>query len=42
MEELRDAKAIKAHNDRIDEIIARKNNEKLESMSVEDLEKLRK
>lgn len=41
-EEIRNVAVTKAHNQRIDELIARKNDEKLESMSVEDLEKLRK
>lgn len=37
-----DAKAVKAHNSKIDDLIAKKKGERLESMSIEDLEKLRK
>lgn len=41
-EEIRDVAETKAHNQRIDDLIAIKNDEKLKSMSIEDLEKLRK
>ena len=41
-EEVRDAAAIKAHNEKIDGIIARKQDEALEGKSIEELEKLRK
>ena len=41
-EALRNAAQIKAHNEKIDAIIARKQEEELESLSLEDLEKLRK
>jgi hypothetical protein len=41
-QELRDAEEVKRHNAKIDAIIARKQDETLESMSIEDLEKQRK
>ena len=41
-EALRDKEAIKQHNSKIDSIIARKEEEELENMSKEDLEKMRK
>lgn len=41
-EKARDAAKIKAHNTKIDELIARKQDEQLEGLSVEELEKLRK
>ena len=37
-----DANEIKRHNTRIDELIAQKQEEELKSLSVEELEKLRK
>lgn len=40
--EIRDAAAIKAHNAKIDSIIARKEDDKLESLSTEELAKMRK
>lgn len=41
-DELRDAVTIKAHNQKIDALIAEKQEGKLREMSIEDLEKLRK
>lgn len=41
-EELRNAADIKAHNQKIDSLIAEKQEGKLREMSIEDLEKLRK
>lgn len=41
-EALRDAAEIKAHNQKIDALIAEKQEGKLREMSIEDLEKLRK
>ena len=41
-EEIRDAAAVKAHNKRIDELIAKKQEANLESLPIEELEKLRK
>lgn len=41
-EELRTAADIKAHNQKIDNLIAEKQEGKLREMSIEDLEKLRK
>ena len=41
-EALRDEAKIRAHNEKIDGIIARKQEEELESMSIEDLNKMRK
>jgi hypothetical protein len=41
-EALRDAATIKAHNQKIDALIAEKQDNKLKDMSIEDLEKLRK
>ena len=41
-EELRSAADIKAHNQKIDSLIAEKQEGKLREMSIEDLEKLRK
>lgn len=38
----RDEAEIRLHNDKIDRIIARKQDEELDSMSLEDLEKMRK
>lgn len=38
----RDEAQIKAHNSKIDSIIARKQEEELEGLSLEDLEKMRK
>jgi len=42
MEDLRNAADIKAHNQKIDELIAEKQEGQLKEMSIEDLEKLRK
>ena len=42
VEELRDAANDKAHNEKIDTLIAEKLEGKLRDMSIEDLEKLRK
>lgn len=42
MEAKRDAAEIKAHNQKIDALIAEKQEGKLKEMSIEDLEKLRK
>lgn len=42
VEELRNAADIKAHNRKIDSLIAEKQEGKLREMSIEDLEKLRK
>ena len=39
---LKDAGAIKAHNTRIDELIARKQDEELGDKSIKELEKMRK
>ncbi len=39
---LRDAAATKAHNEKIDALILKKQESQLEEMSIEDLEKLRK
>lgn len=41
-EEIRDAASIKAHNQKIDALIAMKQESQLQEMSIEDLEKLRK
>lgn len=41
-DELRNAADIKAHNHKIDSLIAEKQEGKLREMSIEDLEKLRK
>ena len=41
-EALRNEAQIKAHNTKIDTIIARKQDEELEGLTVQDLEKLRK
>jgi len=41
-EEIRDAATIKAHNQKIDALIAMKQESQLQEMSIEDLEKLRK
>lgn len=41
-DELRNAANIKAHNQKIDSLIAEKQEGKLREMSIEDLEKLRK
>lgn len=41
-DELRNAAYIKAHNQKIDSLIAEKQEGKLKEMSIEDLEKLRK
>lgn len=41
-EALRDKEAVKQHNAKIDTIIARKQDEELENMSLEDLNKMRK
>jgi hypothetical protein len=41
-DELRNAADIKAHNQKIDSLIAEKQEGKLREMSIEDLEKLRK
>jgi len=40
--EARDAEKRKQHNQRIDELIAKKQDEKMESLSIEQLEELRK
>lgn len=42
LEAVREAKEIKAHNEKIDTLIAQKQDQKLTEMSVEDLLKLRK
>ena len=42
LDAVREAKEIKAHNEKIDTIIAQKQDQKLTEMSVEDLMKLRK
>ena len=42
LEAVREAKEIKAHNEKIDALIAQKQDQKLTEMSVEDLMKLRK
>ena len=41
-EEIRDAATIKAHNQKIDALIADKQESNLKELSIEDLEKLRK
>jgi hypothetical protein len=38
----RDEAKVKSHNEKIDMLIAKKQDEELESLSLEDLEKLRK
>lgn len=42
IEDIRDAAQIKAHNQKIDALIAQKQEEKLFDLSIEELEKLRK
>lgn len=42
MEEIRDAATVKAHNQKIDTLIAAKQDSQLQEMSIDELEKLRK
>jgi len=42
LDAVREAKEIKAHNEKIDALIAQKQDQQLGEMSVEDLMKLRK